>query len=487
MSTLNFGDNTEKQTLDQIGTKVDSTLRSYNVLVSRNLGNMTITMALPMYQFFGMSAVANDAGLAERDVDGEAEVAQRKLDPAHAKKLALYLLRALVENTRAELLASGKPLPASLLKIQEHLNRQPYFATQPIVANLRNANPGGKGLPSESIAPGFARVFLSDADILWVIDGQHRRFAMDFLFDFLKTTITSRKYPKRNGLYAPEDTHEVSPEEMAVWNEVFKTARQSCNVIVDVHLGLTSEQERQIFHDLNNLAKPVAAGLAYQFDSSNPLNLFIKEQLIESGLLGCRVSESDVTNWHEDDGAISYKDLVAINARLFLNKTTISAASPKDVSARTQVAKHFWTSVAAIPDWGKGKAKTNTVAAQPILLKGLAKLVYDFAFGRDANSETLEQIFANIPKMNFSHTNPCWRYYQLSEADRTRMLPNLSTYLPSDGDGTNRDIGGWDEQAQLFRFGAKHNDIFPILSDMLRWQMRLSPRSHKSAKGNNDE
>ena len=131
-----------RQTLDQLRSKSDSTLRPYNVLVSRNLGNMTITMALPMYQFFGMSAVANDVGLAERDVADSSEVSQRKLDAAHAKKLALYLLRALVENLRGEIEATGKAMTPALESIQGVLNRQPYFATQPIVSGVSNRQTG---------------------------------------------------------------------------------------------------------------------------------------------------------------------------------------------------------------------------------------------------------------------------------------------------------------------------------------------------------
>jgi hypothetical protein len=469
-----------RQTLDQLRSKSDSTLRPYNVLVSRNLGNMTITMALPMYQFYGMSAVANDVGLAEHNSDDQSEVAQRKLDPAHAKKLAMYLLRALLENARLSLAASNKAVPAALVRIQEHLNRQPYFATQPIVANLRNAEPGGKGLPVESIAPGFARVFLSDADVLWVIDGQHRRFAMEFLFDFLESVLKTRKYPKRSGLYSPESDSEISPEDLSVWNEVFRTARQGCNVIVDVHLGLSPEQERQIFHDLNNLSKPVAASLAYQFDSSNPVNIFIKEQLIADGILRCGISERDVANWHDDDGSISYKDLVAINARLLLNKTTISSASPADTKPRLETARKFWEAVSAIPSWGAPGAKVKTVAAQPVVLKGIAKVVYDFAFGRDQDEKALREFLSALPMVDLTHGNPCWRYYQMSDQERGTSLPGLQGYLPLAGEGANRDIGGWDSEQQVFRFGAKHNDIFPIVGDILRWMTKL-PNRHADA------
>lgn len=48
------------------------------------------------------------------------------------------------------------------------------------------------------------------------------------------------------------------------------------------------------------------------------------------------------------------------------------------------------------------------------------------------------------------------------------MFPGLKSYLPSEETG-NRDIGGFN--AGLMRFGSKHNDIFPIIGDMIRYQL----------------
>ena len=45
-------------------------------------------------------------------------------------------------------------------------------------------------------------------------------------------------------------------------------------------------------------------------------------------------------------------------------------------------------------------------------------------------------------------------------------LDGLVDYLPSSEEGANRDIGK--EVNGFMRFRAKHNDIFPILGDMIR-------------------
>ena len=59
--------------------------------------------------------------------------------------------------------------------------------------------------------------------------------------------------------------------------------------------------------------------------------------------------------------------------------------------------------------------------------------------------------------------------------------PKLGTILhpedgsePSDG-GADRDLGG--HQGGFMRFGAKHDDIHPILADMIRWKLDLPNRN----------
>ena len=119
------------------------------------------------------------------------------------------------------------------------------------------------------------------------------------------------------------------------------------------------------------------------------------------------------------------------------------------------------------------------------MLKALAKLTYDFAFNKrkmDAAEAGLETLLEGIPKLDFSHTNPMWRYYELSSQEREENgLTELQQYLPSDNEGYNRDLGKFDPVAKVIRFGAKHNDIFPVLGDMIRWKLRLPSRHNKSS------
>jgi hypothetical protein len=108
-------------------------------------------------------------------------------------------------------------------------------------------------------------------------------------------------------------------------------------------------------------------------------------------------------------------------------------------------------------------------------------LAYDFVYGRHKNEEQFNKLIDGIGRINFSHEDPLWRYYQLSVEERSKWgLTSVAEYLPAD-EGGNRDIGAYNEKEHVMRFGAKHNDIMPILGDMIRWKLELPSRHGKSS------
>jgi len=432
-----------------------------------------------MHDFYSISEVAN-----ERGKNGE-PVAQRKLDEAHARKLAGYILKGLVTAAIRRREIKKEPISESLNSIINALGPTPYLSLQPIVANIRNCDAGGANIPgirmlTKDEETACFKVMLAQQHLLWVIDGQHRRKGMAMVFEFLDSLVRSHRYPKRHSLFAATSA-EPTPGEIQAWNECLEVARTFCTVTVEVHLGLDIDEERQLFHDLNNLGKKVEATLALQFDSSNPVNQFIKEVLFDDDVFDWEPIEKDKPDWHADTGALTRKDVVAVNAHLFLNKSNISGATPDDVEKRKETALRFWAAVKEIPGFGQAGAKMATVAAQPVMLKALAKLTYDFAFSKrrpEGADEMLEKLLTKMPTLDLTHENPMWRFYEMTPEERAaNHLEGLKEYVPSDDEGFNRDIGKFDPLAKVMRFGAKHNDIFPILGDMVRWKLDLPSRN----------
>jgi hypothetical protein len=465
--------------IDDVLTIENPTSKPFGVLLSLNLGNRAVVISAPVQSVLERSEVANERGLAEKkDYEGY-QVAQRPLDPSHAAKLAVYLLKGYVNAAIAKRAKAGHSPSEALEKFEKALGKQPYLGMQPMVANIRTCKPGGDGLRFTKEG-GQVIVHLSDRDVLWIIDGQHRRDGMRIAFDFLRDVRDKRRYPKRQKLYAGAAGEEVTPEELHAWNEVYEIARAECTVVLEVHLGLDADCERQLFHDLNNLGKKVEASLAFEFDNSNPINRFIKDELVvgegEGGFWKPKIEDRDVVDWHSDSGGISRKDLIAINAILFLNKTNIKGAHPIDVDRGHDVALRVWEKINSIKNFGIQGARTLTVSAQPVVMKAIVKLAYDLAFGKGQDEAHLEKLIDGIDLIDFSHGNPMWRYYELDEQQRRQhRLDGLADYLPSTGDGANRDIGATDGNG-LMRFGAKHNDIYPIIGDMIRWRLGLPSR-----------
>lgn len=467
-------------TLDALSDAGDTNETPFNVFIGHNLGHRVFTMSVPFRQFFDISDVANN-----REVG---PVAQRMLDENHAKKLAIYMTKGLVSAAKMRRLAAEKPVPPAFDSILRQLGEQPYFSLQPLVCNIRNVPPGGNGAggirgfrleTNMGETAGF-KVFLSERHILWVVDGQHRRHAADMAMTFLGQVRQTGKYPGKGAVLFAEKGRIVTEDEMLVWNEAYEAARAYATLTVEVHLGLDIEQERQLFHDLNRLGKKVDASLAFQFDGSNPITHFIKRNLAAD--LGIAVTESEAKDWSEDTGAMVLKDLVGINAIAFLNKGNIAGATPAVIEPRESAVMELWSRIVEIPNFASNRAKEKTVAAQPVVLKAMAKLAYDLNFSNrkpDNANELYQQLLNGLTEIDFSHNNPMWNYYGLSDGERLDAgLAGLSAYLPDDAGG-NRDIGSM--QGEYMRFGAKHNDIFPILADMIRWSLKLPSRRDAAA------
>lgn len=242
--------------LDDLLDNGSSSEQDYNVFVGNNLGERVFLLQVPMKEFFKISEVAN-----EQYREG-IEVTQRKLDQVHAHKLALYILKGLISSAINFKKAKKVPIVPALFDIQEELGRQPYLSLQPIVVNIRDiGHRGGKlravrVLSQEDSSTACFKVYLAQNNLLWVIDGQHRREAMRLVFEFIESVLRHHTYPKKKSLYTPLDGHlDLTSEEIQAWQTVLESTKTFCTVSVEVHLGLNADEERQLFHDLNNLGK----------------------------------------------------------------------------------------------------------------------------------------------------------------------------------------------------------------------------------------
>lgn len=450
-----------------------------NVLMGYNLGNPTWSADVKLATFVEWSEIANDPE--------KGDIAQRRLDPNHARSLAGFMLKGLINAAKVRRNLQGKAIPNIYSDVESRLGSKPYCALQPVVANIREMDPNApsiraeRGVTKHGETVGF-KVFMPRTYRWWVVDGQHRRFGGEMLMEWLKEVTRTGRYPNRDKII--DFKGQVDDDEMLVWIEALECARTFATIKIEFHLGLDINQERQLFHDLNNLGKKINVSQATEFDQGNPINNFARIVLEEG--IGISITERDIKDWTKDAGAMLRKDLAAINSIAFLNKTNARTASPAIVSERQEDIARLWEAISSLPGFGEDQAKLKTVAAQSVVLKALAKITFDLLYSNrrpDNGRELFDRLVGNLDAIGFEHTNPMWRYYEMPEEDRSRPdIAGLADYLPDRGlitPGSNRDLGAF--QGGIMRFGAKHNDIYPILSDMIRWKMGLPTRHSADA------
>ena len=116
------------------------------------------------------------------------------------------------------------------------------------------------------------------------------------------------------------------------------------------------------------------------------------------------------------------------------------------------------------------------------MLKAIAKITFDLNFNTrkpQDGDRLFNKFLTEMKNIDFSHSNPLWRYYVLSDEEKTKEgIDEMASYLP-DASRKSPNLGRY--QNDVMVFGNRHNAIYPILADMLRWKTGL-PSRHPAVK-----
>ncbi len=467
-----------EMTLGSLGNAGNTRGDPVPVLIGHNLGFRTLNMTLPIHKFWEISEVANELRVAELGLEHD-NVAQRPLSREHATGIARYMLKGLVGWAKNHFETTGDDVTEEHEDILSDLGPQPYQALQAITANIRACAPGGSDLRVNQKDDGATIVYLTNGQILWIVDGQHRREAMNMIFTFLKYVLSTGKYQKK-GIYIPSDEHlVVHPNEHRVWAAALEGAKSACTVDVTAHLGLKALQERQLFHDLNNLTRKVEKSIANAFDTANPVNFFVRQVLEGEQLIKAPILEQDAAHlWDRDDGAVSRKDVVMTCSLLFAGQTDMKKVAPGEVAPRHDFGRRFWRAISQTPHFGKPGSNEKTVLAQAVMMKALAQMAHTFAASREANSGHLETFMTALEtnSIDFSHSNPMWHIFEVPPDQRESLCPGITDAITPPEAAFNLTVGNWNAATGIIRFAANSRDIQRHLGDVIRWSLGLPKR-----------
>lgn len=461
--------------------------REIPALLSQNLGNTTVKLHLPMNEFVDISTVYNRDYVEEENLSA-AEIAQRIERRPHTKNLARYTVAGLFQKGIDDYREAGKKVPDRVLTLQSEIGKPVYAAIQPVVCNIRDADSDmaiqpviEKRADGEVESKNFCYLQLLLSQRLTVVDGQHRRIGFATAIDWLRDTVHKGRY-KPSGLFNPSSGIDgagyIFREVLEFWKAVLDHGVQHSYVAVECHIGLNIDQERQLFTDLNLRGLKPSKGQTLEFDQADPLNRLIRE-MKEGGHFKFDITDSDESDWAKDDGRQLRKDVNTVTAFLTLGKGSSVGIVPADIENKAKWGERFWNAVQRTPNFGKPGAKTKTVLSQPVVLKGLAKLLHELEFGaskvRDEHAREAVYKAMLDGTLDFSHDNEVWRSLMLSSEARNKQFKGIGDYVHVPL-GTNLDAGTFEESTGWVRYGAKHNDIYRRIGDLIRYQLKLRPR-----------
>ena len=399
---------------------------------ANNLGATTFTTSIDVGTFLNQSLVGNDPAAGA--------VTQRPLSVAHATSMAAFNLSALINSTASTYEAKHGELPQEVVEIFDHVSRKSYYAWAPLVGSVRFSLSQVHATVND--VSGEWMLQLRPDQLIWVVDGQHRRKGLEYTRDWLTKMTTERKYPTLKAAF-PAAKKQVGDQALVFWQMALEEFTCSFSITAELHFGMTLDQERQLFYFLNDLSRAVPSAVSQAFDQDNAINTFTHELIKDFIPMGL-VSEKGQVDW-EDPAWIRRDSLNAINAKLILNHGNIENARASVVGPRLDEARDFWKTVLGLSGILDRKA---SLAAQPAMLKAIAKCYYDLRWARGSGRKGLAPdiaatFLAALPSVDFSLNNFTWR----------GVAGKSTGILHADGS---------------FRFAPTHNEIVPYLAAELR-------------------
>ncbi|TVY11860.1 DNA sulfur modification protein DndB [Paenibacillus cremeus] len=146
----------------------------------------------------------------------------------------------------------------------------------PVTLSLRDVS---------SLAKADNGLFLRPGSKLSILDGQHRILALGYVNEQIMKEARSVE----RKLAAAKIKHRKSPDDEEIKQELEQLIGQveqlerrrlelmESELGVQIYIGLSEEEEKQLFGDINSKVQLVSKELGHSFDSIDPLNLVIQQ------------------------------------------------------------------------------------------------------------------------------------------------------------------------------------------------------------------
>lgn len=218
----------------------------------------------------------------------------------------------------------------------------------PVTLSLRDVS---------SLAKTDKGLYLRPGSKLSILDGQHRILALGYVNEQLLKEVRSHE-KKVSALKIKQrrmpDSEEVKTELEQMEGLVEQIERRRLELMeselaVQIYIGLSEEEEKQLFGDINSKVQLVSKELGHSFDSIDPLNLVIQQVVDHNVFLkGAGVERrANLTSYNKNFTSFSW--LYSTATMLFTGKMQPSYEMARkirqDPSAHIEILHQFYSTL----------------------------------------------------------------------------------------------------------------------------------------------
>ncbi|TBL69336.1 DNA sulfur modification protein DndB [Paenibacillus thalictri] len=250
---------------------------------------------------------------------------------------------------------------------------------------------------------------------LSVLDGQHRILALGFVNEQLlkesrnfERKLAALKIKQRK---RPED-QEVRDEVEQVEGLVNQIERRRLELMeselaVQIYIGLTEEEEKQLFGDINSKVQLVSKEIGHSFDSVDPINIVI-QQVVEHNMFlkGAGVEKrANLTAYNKNFTSFSW--LYSLATILFSGKMQTSyeltRKVKKDPTIYTEMLHQFFSTI--LPLMPEQPGNPQYTSSSRVVQESIAMFAHRYLFVEDRYNREWTSCLRILEGFDWSHEN----------------------------------------------------------------------------------
>ncbi|MFC4098183.1 DNA sulfur modification protein DndB [Paenibacillus xanthanilyticus] len=299
---------------------------------------------------------------------------------------------------------SGGQLRKIAKYLQERELDHVFFG--PVTLSLRDIS---------SLMKAEAQFILLHGAKLSILDGQHRIMALGYTNDQLAKE--SRKHEKELSRLKvkcrqhPEDDtlreHTEQLEGLLSQLESRRLDLLESELTVQLYIGLTEEEEKQLFGDINSKVQLVSKELGHAFDGSDPINTMIQQVVDHNTLLKNAGVETrnNLTAYNKNFTCFSWLHTIA--SLLFTGKTQASYELARrvrhDPTIHTEILHQFFNGV--LPDLPEQPGLGSYISSSRVVQEAIALFAHEHLDLGKGGRRDWTSCFRILRQIDWSHNN----------------------------------------------------------------------------------